>query len=142
MRCSPSVCSLSAPGRAARPAIGRSSGAGPSPPPISRPGGGAQDDGRRSHRPRGSYGPVMPTHPMVRRPLVALAASVAVIGLLAGCSGSSDDAADVPADGPASTSEAPVTTEATTRGRPVGDPEDVTTGLESPWAMAFVGQTT
>jgi glucose/arabinose dehydrogenase len=74
---------------------------------------------------------------------VALAASVTLLGLAAGCSSSSDGAASTGAPSPATTAAAgPDSTPALERGVPIGDPEDVTTGLDSPWSMAFVGQTT
>ena len=72
--------------------------------------------------------------------LAVLAASVAFVGLIAGCSGSSDDPA--PTSAPTSestTTEAPSTTVAAAS-LPVGEPSDVTTGLDAPWSVAFVGQ--
>jgi len=79
----------------------------------------------------------MRTHPIVQRPLVALAASVALLGLAAGCASSSDGATTT-----TTSSAEPTTTAAPATGVPVGDPEDVTTGLDAPWSMTFVGQTT
>jgi glucose/arabinose dehydrogenase len=74
-----------------------------------------------------------------RRPLAALVA-VAVVGLLAGCSSSSDSSADTSAPSTTeSTTTAPSST-TTDVGVPTGEPTDVTTGLEAPWSVAFVGQ--
>jgi glucose/arabinose dehydrogenase len=74
-----------------------------------------------------------------RRPLAALVA-VAVVGLLAGCSSSSDSSADTSAPSTTeSTTTAPSST-TTDVGLPTGEPTDVTTGLEAPWSVAFVGQ--
>jgi glucose/arabinose dehydrogenase len=74
-----------------------------------------------------------------RRPIAALV-TVAVVGLLAGCSSSSDSSADTSAPATAeSTTTAPSST-TTDVGVPTGEPTDVTTGLEAPWSVAFVGQ--